>query len=272
MGGCCVVTRTRARGSAERPPGWQRRATLSAAGRTWSPTPFLSSGLGRARGRRAGGGGPAPGRGHSEMRQPRPARAGPLPPPVCGQLLHPRPRPRAFREALPGVPGWAVGPGYCCPAPRLPRHAHGGCGVSRHGAGGTRSAGAGPALTGECASGSPRTHLGVGFVRMYSHLRRSLVLGAEATPMSPPRGRARESGGTGETVRAARWGLPGGFVGPTGAGPRGPGAPPSLRRLGLVRTGPPGFGADPEEPLPCPDSQEWALAAAWRGDAVLSRE
>lgn len=74
--------------------------------------------------------------------------------------------------------------------------------MPRHDAGRTRSAGAGPARTGECASGSPRTHLGVGFVRMCSHLRRSRVLRAEATSTLVAPG--ENSGNQGERERRRR--------------------------------------------------------------------
>lgn len=76
---------------------------------------------------------------------------------------------------------------------------------------------------------------------------------------------------TEETPKAVGRGLSGVFVGPTGAGPRGPGAPPGLAGLGLVGTGTPRLEADSEEPLPFPGSQRWDLATASPGDVVLSR-
>lgn len=207
------------------------------------------------------------------MRQPWPAQAGR---PFTSSSLWPTsasaPAPRAFREALSGVPGWAVGPGCRGPAPRLAGHAHGGREVSRHGAGGTRSAGPGPARTGECASGSPRTHLGVGFVRMCSHLRRSLVLGAEATSTLAAPGENLGNQGERERPRRQQGGAFRGFCWPYRCGSPGSRRPAQPPEAGTFWGWPTGLGADPEEPLPCPDSQEWALAAAWPGDAVLSRE
>lgn len=105
-------------------------------------------------------------------------------------------------------------------------------------------AGRGAPGPGGCACSAPRPQLGVGFVRLRSHLRGPRSSGASPPPPSPL---WRDLGRLGTAGRGLSW-----AGGPTGAGPGGPGAPPRLPGLGLVGTGSPGRGAHPGSQSGCP--------------------
>lgn len=96
--------------------------------------------------------------------------------------------------------------------------------------------------------------------------------GPRRPPLSPPRGRTRGIRGNGRDREGSKVGAFRGFCWPYRCGSPGSRRPAQPPEAGTFWGWPTGLGADPEEPLPCRDSQEWVLAAPWPGDAVLSRE
>lgn len=122
-----------------------------------------------------------------------------------------------------------------------------------------------------CARASyPQTHLGVGFVRMRSHLRFSPEFRggpiSALTVLDRTRG-VKENGRDPEDNRV------GAFLrlcGPTGAGRRDPGAPPSLCGLGLVGADSPGL-SPLSRASSLPRIPEGYLATASPEEAVLSQ-
>jgi hypothetical protein len=170
-GGYCVVTGTLARGSIECSPVWQRLPQ----GRYRSPAPLSLTGSCHSRGRQGGEkGDQRPGESTAQSQQRR--LAGPSP--TSPSSVWPTP------VSAPAPPGSAAGVSLLdsrawssCPTPHsgfAGMDPEGGHRVARHRAGGTGG------LAGVCVSRSLRTHLGVGFVRVRSHLRGSPSSGGEA--------------------------------------------------------------------------------------------
>lgn len=137
--------------------------------------------------------------------------------------------PRAFWEAHPAVSLRGAGPGGAAePDLALPgnpaRRVRGVPGQGRAG-----SAAAGRVRPGVCACSPRRPRLGVGFVRMCSHLRTAELWGEPTSALAAP---DRTGGG---------WGRPGrgfpGLCGPTGAGPGRSWRPAQTLGAGTCRDG-----------------------------------
>lgn len=148
----------------------------------------------------------------------------------------PAPPSPASLKALPGGPSVGSGAwrGFWGPAPRLPAWTPR-RGVSRRGAGGAGSAGAGPAR-GRERDALPTDPAGRGLCS--AGLTPARLARVQLRQNRPPLWAPwRELGNRGGRECPRRWqggDFSGGFVGPTGAGAEGLGAPPSLRGLGLV--------------------------------------
>lgn len=137
---------------------------------------------------------------------------------------------------------WRVGPGEPAgPGTGLPRRGHPAPGVTPQCWPGRERWGRAGAL-GVCTCRSPRTHLGVGFVRVCTCTIAGVQGQADLRPRRPGESWGRLGGQQGGGFPGALW--------PYRCGPRDPGAPPRLCVLGLVGAGTPGLGQAQKSPFP----------------------